>query len=102
MNFRKQIVVACATSLLVPLAVLAADAPAAAAAAAKEAARKEVEAKKASALCEAVTGTRIRPAKDDNCRASVSPFRSYTAEDLQQTGKIGLAEALRDLDPIFR
>jgi hypothetical protein len=45
------------------------------------------------------TGTRI-PLKDGEC-ANV-PGRVFTQEDLQRTGAINPAEALRMLDPSFR
>ncbi len=99
MIFRQQIIAACAAALLVPVTTLAADT----APAAKQAVKQEVQAKKPAATCDTVTGTRIRPRKDSGCdSASNRPIRIYSAEELQNTGRTDLADALRSISPIFR
>lgn len=45
------------------------------------------------------TGTRIR-LNDEEC-AAATPGRTYTREDLEQTGAFTVSEALRRLDPRF-
>jgi Flp pilus assembly protein TadD len=47
-----------------------------------------------TAGCAGDTGSRIKP-KEGECR----PGRTYTQEDLQRTGDINAADALRRLDP---
>lgn len=47
------------------------------------------------------TGSRIRT-RDGDCSPKGYPFRSYSAEELQDTGEIGLLEALRQIDPAFQ
>lgn len=47
------------------------------------------------------TGTRIR-GRDGDCSPKGYPFRSYSAEELQATGAIDLAEALRQIDPAIQ
>ncbi len=47
------------------------------------------------------TGSRIR-SRDGDCTPKGYPFRSYSAEELQNTGQISLGEALRQIDPAFR
>ena len=48
-----------------------------------------------------VTGTRIR-AKPPECAPKGYPFRSYSMEELQSTGRIDLLEQLRVLDPAIQ
>lgn len=52
------------------------------------------------AVCDAepVTGTRIRSAADGNCKPSNSPFKTYSADDLLNTGEGEISSALRELD----
>jgi hypothetical protein len=52
--------------------------------------------------CDSVSGTRIQPSPKDNCKSSITPYRSYSKDDIDRTGKTNLAEALRDIDPIFQ
>lgn len=47
------------------------------------------------------TGSRIRT-RDGDCSPKGYPFRSYSAEELQDTGEIDLLEALRQIDPAFQ
>ena len=47
------------------------------------------------------TGTRIR-GSDGECSPKGYPFRSYSAEELQATGALDLAEALRQIDPAIQ
>jgi hypothetical protein len=93
MKFRSRVIALSAAALLTPWVCMAGDKPSADAAAAK---------KKSTAPCDHVTGSRIRPSAARNCESSVRPFRSYSAEELQQAGEINLDEALRKIDPVFR
>ena len=58
-------------------------------------------AKKAGTPCEFRTGTRIRAGKAAGCEGAV-PWRSYSKQEIDTTGYIDVAEALRHLDPIFQ
>ncbi len=51
--------------------------------------------------CEAPAGSRIRPQLDaqGRCPQGSAPVRSYSREDIQQTGQIDLDRALQQLDP---
>jgi hypothetical protein len=51
--------------------------------------------------CQWVTGSRIRPREATDCKPRGYPSRSFTAEELQSTGAVDLADALRQLDPAF-
>lgn len=52
--------------------------------------------------CEAATGSRIRGTAKENCSPVGYPIKSYSSDDLNSTGSIDLAEALRTLDPGIR
>ena len=58
-------------------------------------------AKKADTQCEFRTATRIRAGKAAGCEGAV-PWRSYSKQEIDTTGYIDVAEALRHLDPIFQ
>jgi len=91
MKFRAQILAIAAAALLAPLAAMSADT------------KDEPKAEKPAATCQQVTGSRIKPRDATSCdKSSNRPFRSYSAESLQETGEIDLVEALRKLDPAFR
>lgn len=82
-----------------PLAALAADTGAPA-----ETARpaKPAKAKSADADCQNISGSRVRPAEGRSCdSSSFGPLRTYTRRDIEMTGALDLAEALRKLDPVF-
>ena len=64
-------------------------------------AKEATVAKKAGTQCEFRTGTRIRAGKATGCESAV-PWRSYTKQEIDATGYIDVAEALRHLDPIFQ
>lgn len=77
---------------------------------AEEAGKKAAEEKpqKVEAVeCQTVTGSRIRakPAKqkdkEGKCAAGSTPLRTYTKDQLEMTGEMDLADALRQLDPAF-
>lgn len=56
------------------------------------------------AHCVRETGTRIRTRVQSpgaHCQA-VGPGRAYTRDDLDRTGEINIADALRRLDPAIR
>ncbi len=97
MKFRSRLLAVLAAALLMPIATVAADAGKAE----KEPAREKVEPKKdETAACDKVTGTRIKPTRETSCeKASNRPIRTYTADELRNTGEIDLAAALRRLDP---
>ena len=85
--------------LLAPVTLLAADP---AKPATEQAADRTAPAKpRHPASCENVSGTRILPNPKNACRSAIQPMRTYTKEDLDRTGEIDMAEALRKLDPIF-
>jgi uncharacterized low-complexity protein len=75
--------------------------PAASAAAATEASVKPAETKPAEAKCEYVTGSRIRHDPPVDCGDGSPGSRTFTSEELQSTGELTMAEALRKLDPRF-
>jgi hypothetical protein len=56
---------------------------------------------KAAVTCEHVTGTRIQPSPKNGCKSPVTPYRTFSQEELQRTGEIDQGEALKKLDPIF-
>jgi len=51
--------------------------------------------------CGEITGTRIRTDREE-CAPVGLPLKSFSAEELQSTGELDMAEALRQLDPAFR
>jgi hypothetical protein len=56
---------------------------------------------KSSSLCAPSTGSILRQSAKNGCRASTLPMRSFNQDDLQRTGEIDIAQALRKLDPRF-
>lgn len=48
------------------------------------------------------TGTRIKPRESASDECINVPGRSYTRKDIERTGHLDLAEALRMLDPAIR
>lgn len=81
------------------------SASAAAPTAAQAEADKPIDAKKelADRNCLRQTGSRIAPRADKHGRKCVNaPGRSYSKEDLDRTGAIDTADALRRLDPSVR
>ena len=118
MKLRNLILAVGLVGLLAPAAVLAADTEATPATAApaeksadntaapkedtKEAEKPAPKAKpKSSALCARSTGSILRPSAKNGCTASTLPMRSFTQDELQSTGEIDIATALRKLDPSF-
>ena len=90
-----------AMSVLLAATGLAAESEAPADAPAKSAkAPKGEDTKSEDTKCETRTGSRIPPKKAVNCSSS-HPWRSYSREEIDTTGYIDVAEALRHLDPIF-
>jgi hypothetical protein len=85
---------------LLPLVAWAADpaaepkAPASAPASTPKAEKKD--------RCEPVSGSRIKSTRGGGCPGAGQMTRSYTRRDIEITGEIDMAEALRKLDPIFR
>jgi hypothetical protein len=75
--------------------------PAESAAAATEATVKPAETKPAEAKCEYVTGSRIRHDPPVDCDEGPPGSRTFTSKELQNTGELNMAEALRKLDPRF-
>jgi hypothetical protein len=100
MKIRSGIVTAFAVALIAPLgAVHAADTDTTA----KEPAKEKSAAKKDEAKCDVAPGSRIRQAKSEDCKKiAKQPFRSYSKEEIDNTGETDINEALRKLDPIFR
>lgn len=86
MKPRNLLIVAGFLGLLAPASLLAADAT-----------------KPKATQCEKVTGSIIRPSEKKECKsASSQPMRTYTKEDIDRTGEISVAQALRKLDPRFQ
>lgn len=88
----------CCTAILLPAAVLAEES----AATAKTPDKTESQAKPdktAKTQCAQTTGSRIKPAKSRDCSPSTSAVRTYSGEQLRETGKLDTVEALRQLDP---
>ena len=104
MKFRSRLLAVTVAALLMPVAALAADTTQAEKAPATEKAEpKKAEATAAAATCDKVTGSRIKPTKETSCeKASNRPIRTYTADELLNTGETDLAAALRKLDPSFQ
>ena len=105
----RSVFIAVAATVLAPLALHAADKTAqpnkdAKPVAAAEAKADQAQAKpeEAKAKCAYVTGSRIRHDPPVDCDQSTANVRTYTAEDLQNTGQIELGDALRWLDPRFQ
>jgi hypothetical protein len=94
MNIRTGILAVCAAVLLAPAAALAADT---ATKTTSDAKPKKVT----TEACQGSTGSRIKPAKPADCKASKYALRTYSSDELQRTGEIDLTEALRKLDPAF-
>jgi len=69
---------------------------------AKQAAADTGRSKQAVAKCEYVTGSRIRHDPPVDCDDAAPGVRSYSADELRQTGEINLSDALRKLDPRFQ
>lgn len=103
MKPRNLLVVAAFLGLLAPASLLAADAasdPAAVSNTAAAPAKVADAHKPKAANCDRVTGSIIRPSAKRECKsASSQPMRTYTQEDIQRTGEMDVANALRKLDP---
>jgi hypothetical protein len=55
------------------------------------------------AKCTHAPGSHIKLAKPEDCsKAARGPYRSYSKQDIENTGETNLADALRKLDPSFR
>jgi hypothetical protein len=62
-----------------------------------------------SVECATVTGSRIKAAKPSKekdkagkCAVSSTPMRTYTKDQIEMTGEMDIADALRQLDPAFQ
>jgi phosphate-selective porin len=60
------------------------------------------EDKLADRNCLRETGSRVIRADSKGRKCAIGPGRSYTKEDIDRTGSIDLADALRKLDPSIR
>jgi hypothetical protein len=47
------------------------------------------------------TGTHLHSIRDGRCLTTSTSVRSYSRDEIQNTGHIDLAQALRQLDPRF-
>jgi hypothetical protein len=108
MKFRSAVLGA-AAAMLLPVALQAADTasdkkeeakPVAAADA--KAAKVDGKSEDTRAKCEYVTGSRIRHVPPVDCEYATPGLRSYSADDIANTGQIDMSEALRWLDPRLR
>jgi hypothetical protein len=93
-----------ASALMLPIALQAADpkVPAKPKAEEKPAAEARQAASKAEPRCEYITGSRIRHKPKVKCDDGTPGLRVFTSDELQSTGEVDLAEALRRLDPRMR
>lgn len=101
MKYRNRLLPAATLALLLG-SLGAAAAESSAAAGARQAQGDTPQPAKKYVACETVTGSRIRPAKNQKCRITASPVRTYTQRDLEMTGALTVADALRRLDPAYR
>jgi hypothetical protein len=101
MKFRTPLVLACVAAIATISPAFGAEEKAAAAAPTTTTSA-DAKPKPLIKQCPAVSGSHIRPRKENDCKTNVGPLRSYSQEDLQRTGEIDVADALRKLDPIFR
>lgn len=86
--------------------VASAAEPAAPSATADAKATKDAPRKKATAdvaKCTQAPGSHIKLAKPEDCdKVARGPYRSFSKEELENTGESNLGEALRKLDPRFQ
>jgi hypothetical protein len=101
MKFRTPFILACVAAIATMSPAFGAEEKVAAAAPTTTA-TADAKPKLLVKQCAAVSGSHIRPRKENDCKTNVGPMRSYSQEDLQRTGQIDVADALRRLDPIFR
>jgi hypothetical protein len=114
MKLRTSILTITAAALMSPLVVpadTAAPAPVAAAAKAAEASKpaettaattSDKQARTKKPVCDSSTASRIQASPGQPCKLSASPTRTYTQEELLNTGENNVADALRKLDPSVR
>jgi len=104
MRRRSRIIAILAAALVLPVALQAADpkVPAKPKAEEKPAAEAKQVASKAEPKCEYITGSRIRHNPKVNCDDGTPGLRVFTSDELQSTGEVDVAEALRRLDPRMR
>jgi len=90
---------ALAAVLLAPLgAAYSADTPPAP----KADAKAKKDATKDEAKCDVAPGSRIQRKKPEVCKdIAQQPYRSFSKEEIENTGETNIAEALRKLDPSF-
>jgi hypothetical protein len=120
----RNLLVSIAAVLVSPVCLHAADAPAAAteakpAAEAKSAPATEAKATPTAqtvpggtvaegtakpakpAYCQSSGRIRVRVDSKNGCDSAQKPYRSYSKDQLDTTGKMSIDEALEELDPIF-
>jgi len=51
--------------------------------------------------CQSSGRIKVRVDSKNGCSSALKPYRSYSKEQVDTTGKISVAEALEELDPIF-
>jgi hypothetical protein len=107
MKLRNLIIGVGVLGLLGPASLLAADTasdtPAVATATAAAPTKVADATKPKATQCDKVTGSVIRPSKRSDCKSTGAlPMRTYTQEDIERTGEISVAQALRKLDPRFQ
>ena len=96
MNLRTGTLATLAAAMLLPLGAIAADAPAPAKAQSEATAAKEKKVEKAP--CESTATTRLRRSKGEDCVRDPGS-RTWTKEELDNTGQMDTREALKRLDP---
>jgi hypothetical protein len=101
MKFRTPIALICLVALGAASAAMAGEQKATTATPAAATTTADAKPKSLVKQCAAVTGTHIRPRVENECKASNGPQRSYSKDEIERTGQIDMAEALRRLDPSF-
>ena len=113
MKTHSGIIVCIVSALMLPVALHAAEPqtqaepaseskPAAAKEKAGEVKAPKVKAASSPGKCEFIAGSRIRHDPPVDCDAGTPGLRSFSAEELQNTGETNLTEALRQLDTRLR
>lgn len=100
MKIRSITAAALASALLLPLTLHAGDETPPPAAKTEASATSAHKGAKADPRCEPTAQTRIRKNKAQGC-IDIQPTRSYSREELENTGQTDTAEALKRLDPRF-
>ncbi len=100
MKKQPALIIALAMALVAPLGAVAAETAPAEPAAKEAREAKDARSKKAEPCID--TSSRIRRQKAGECTPSAAPTRSWSREEIEQTGETDVGQALRKLDPRFQ